>query len=525
MTTFDYVIVGGGTAGCVLANRLSADGRALACCCSRRGRADRYAVDPRPDRLRQDDVPPGLQLGVLRPSPSRRWTAARIYWPRGRCLGGSLVDQRPDLRARPARGLRRVGGGGQPRLGLARRAALLHPQRGQRARRERRCTAPTGRCACSDIRERHELIEAIIAGAGELGVPRTDDFNGGAQEGVGYYQLFTHKGLRCSTAVAYLRPARGRAEPARRDGRARDARAVRRAPRDAASSTGRAGARTRAARAREVMLAAGALQSPQLLQLSGIGPAALLAALRHSGRARAARRRREPAGPPAAAPHLPVHEADHDQRRPRVVVAVAARSACSGSSRARARSRSASTRAGCSRACCPSRRTPDIQFHFATLSADLAGAKPHPFSGFTFSVCQLRPDVARTRAHQVAPTRSRRRRCSRNYLSTERRPPLRASPAVRFARKLAAHARDAALRRRASTGPGRRRRTTTTLLDVLPRLRRHDLPPVRHLQDGRRRHGGRRRPAARARHRGRCAWSTARSCPRWSPATPTRRWS
>ncbi len=59
-----------------------------------------------------------------------------------------------------------------------------------------------GPLACSDIGAKHELIEAIIAGAGELGVPRTDDFNGGVQEGAGYYQLFTKNGLRCSSAVA-----------------------------------------------------------------------------------------------------------------------------------------------------------------------------------------------------------------------------------------------------------------------------------------------------------------------------------
>ena len=88
-----------------------------------------------------------------------------------------------------------------------------------------------GPLACSDIGAKHELIDAIIAGAGELGVPRTDDFNGGEQEGVGYYQLFTRNGLRCSTAVGYLRPARGAVEPDVADRRAGHAHLCSKAPR------------------------------------------------------------------------------------------------------------------------------------------------------------------------------------------------------------------------------------------------------------------------------------------------------
>src|SRR5690606_25634348 len=62
----------------------------------------------------------------------------------------------------------------------------------------------------SDIGEKHPLVDAFIAGAADLGIPRNDDFNGPVQEGAGYYQLTTRNGLRCSAAVAYLRPARRR---------------------------------------------------------------------------------------------------------------------------------------------------------------------------------------------------------------------------------------------------------------------------------------------------------------------------
>ncbi|MFN9941907.1 MAG: GMC family oxidoreductase N-terminal domain-containing protein, partial [bacterium] len=67
-----------------------------------------------------------------------------------------------------------------------------------------------GPLRASDIGRPHELVDAFIDGAVETGIPRNDDFNGATQEGAGYYQLTTHRGLRCSTATAYLRPARGR---------------------------------------------------------------------------------------------------------------------------------------------------------------------------------------------------------------------------------------------------------------------------------------------------------------------------
>ena len=124
----------------------------------------------------------------------------------------------------------------------------------------------------SDIGAKHELIEALIAAGGELGIPRNDDFNGATQEGIGYYQLTTRRGLRCSTAVAYLRPARSRrnlhveteahATRILFDGRMASGVMYRQAGADVAVSA-----------RREVILAAGALQSPQLLQLSGVGPA------------------------------------------------------------------------------------------------------------------------------------------------------------------------------------------------------------------------------------------------------------
>jgi choline dehydrogenase len=287
--------------------------------------------------------------------------------------------------------------------------------------------------ACSDIGAKHELIEAIIRGAGELGVPRTDDFNRGVQEGVGYYQLFTRNGLRCSAAGAYLRPARSRANLVVETG----AQATR-ILFDGTLATGveyrQGGADKRVRATREVILAAGSLQSPQLLQLSGVGPGTLL---QHFGI--------------PVVHHLPgVGENLQDHLQLRLIfkctkpittnddLASPWRSAGIGLQwllRRRGPLAVGINQGGLFTRLSPQSSRPDIQFHFATLSADLAGARPHPFSGFTMSVCQLRPT---SRGHVrlasadplVAPA------MQPNYLSTEVDREY-AVASVKYARKLA----------------------------------------------------------------------------------------
>ena len=232
-------------------------------------------------------------------------------------------------------------------------------------------------------------MEALIAGAGELGVPRNDDFNGGVQEGVGYYQLFTHRGWRCSTAVAYLKPARGRTNLAV-ETNAQATRVLLEEGRAVGVEYRRAG-ETRTARARrEVILAAGALQSPQLLLLSGIGPGAQLA--EHG------------IGVVRDLPGVGENLQDHLQLRllfrcskPITTnddLASWWRSLKIGLRWLVARKGPLAigiNQGGLFTRVLRDSATPDIQFHFATLSADMAGAKPHPFPGFTMSVCQLRP--------------------------------------------------------------------------------------------------------------------------------------
>ena len=213
----------------------------------------------------------------------------RIYWPRGRCLGGSssingliyVRGQRDDYDAWAAAGNR--GWGWDDVLPYFVRSESN--SRGASA-----AHGAGGPLSCSDIGARHELIDAIIAGAGQLGVQRTEDFNAGDSEGVGYYQLFTRRGLRCSTATGYLRPVRSR-QNLDVHTVARATRVVVESGRAKAVEYVRGGVRRTAAARSEVILAAGALQSSQLLQLSGIGPGGTAANLRHPRRLRIAGRR------------------------------------------------------------------------------------------------------------------------------------------------------------------------------------------------------------------------------------------
>ena len=364
--------------------------------------------------------------------PEPQMHGRRIYWPRGRGLGGSssingliyVRGQPQDYDALAAAGNR--GWGWRDVLpyfirseGNARGASAMH--------------GGDGPLACTDIGERHELIEAIIAGAGELGVARTDDFNGGVQEGVGYYQLFTKNGWRCSTAVGYL-DRRAISQSRRRSQRPRDAHRFRR-PRAVGVEYRQGGDTKRAFVSREVILAAGSLQSPQLLQLSGVGPQALL----------------QQVGIPVVHDLPGVGENLQDHLQLRLIfkctkpittnddLASVWRSAKIGLQWLFRRTGPLAVginQGGLFTRVLPESATPDIQFHFATLSADLAGAKPHPFSGFTMSVCQLQPTSrGHVRIKSADPLAAPA--MQPNYLSTERDRTC-AVAGVRFARRLAA---------------------------------------------------------------------------------------
>ncbi len=426
----DYVVVGGGTAGCVLANRLSADGRHRVVLLEA-GPRDTSPWIHLPIGYGKTMVHKTLNWGFYT-EPEPAMNDRPIYWPRGRTLGGSssingLIFVRGQAEDYDHwADLGNDGWGWRDVLPYFIRSE--HNSRGASATH-----GGDGPLWCSDIRHKHELIERIIAGAGEIGVRRTDDFNGGDQEGVGYYQLFTRNGLRCSTAVAYLRPAEGRAN-LRVETDAHATGLILDGKRAVGVRVRQRGRAVEVRAAREVILAAGALQSPQLLLLSGIGPAAAL----------------RPHGIPVQHELAGVGENLQDHLQIRLIYRLTKPITTNDDLRtlfgkARIGLRWLLTRSGplavginqggLFTRVMPGPGTPDIQFHFATLSADMAGGQPHPWSGCTFSVCQLRPESRGTVTLRGAdPFAAPVMRA--NYLATEtdRRCTVEG---IKFARRLA----------------------------------------------------------------------------------------
>lgn len=279
MDTYDYVIVGAGSAGSVLANRLTEDGTTSVCV---------LEAGPR-DWHPYIHIPAGFiktfydkRVNWLYSMEPSQWTGGRrILAPRGKTLGGSSSinghiynrGQRMDFDTWAQMGNRGWG-----------YADVLPYFR----RMERRIGAgdPTfrgrdGTLTVTDIDWRHPLCDAFIEGAVALGIPRNPDYNGAAQEGIAYAQRTIYRGRRMSAARAFLHPAMRRPNLGVKthahtteivlDGRRAVGVRYRRGGRDGPLAEVRA--------TREVILAAGSFNSPQLLQLSGIGPAPLLKSL------------------------------------------------------------------------------------------------------------------------------------------------------------------------------------------------------------------------------------------------------
>ena len=277
--SYDYVIVGAGSAGCILANRLSEDGRHTVCL---------LEAGP-PDRSPYIHIPAGFIKTVVDPkvnwlyeSEPTHWTGGRpIGVPRGKTLGGSSSinghiynrGQRMDFDTWAQFGNR--GWGYADVLPYFRRCERrVGP--GDDTFRGR-----DGPLEVTDLGWTHPLCEAFMDGAGELGIPRNPDYNGAVQEGVSYVQRTAARRRRVSTATAYLAPVRARRNLTVRT-RAHATRILldgRRAAGVEYLRGGRGGERVEVRAAREVIVSGGAINSPQLLQLSGIGPGALLRSL------------------------------------------------------------------------------------------------------------------------------------------------------------------------------------------------------------------------------------------------------
>ncbi len=275
MDETDYIIVGAGSAGCVLAERLSASGKHRVTVLEAGGSDRRFYVqlplgygklfyDPTVNWLYRTEPDPGLN-------------GARDHWPRGRVLGGSSsINAMVWIRGHRADyedwGRENPGWGWDECLTAYR--ALEDNEAGGDAFR-----GQGGPLFVSANRSGlHPLVESYVAACGEAGLAENPDFNGAEQEGAGVYQMTIKAARRNSAARAFLRPAMKRANLRVITG-ALATRVVIEGGR-AVGVEYRQGGETRVLRARaEVILAGGAINSPQLLQLSGIGPGGLLQGL------------------------------------------------------------------------------------------------------------------------------------------------------------------------------------------------------------------------------------------------------
>ena len=404
---YDYIIVGAGSAGCVLANRLSAN-PAHKVLLLEAGPRDWHPFIHMPAGIAKLVSKKGINWDYTT-EPQAQLGQRGLWWPRGRVLGGSSsINAMCYIRGNPGdydewERLGATGWGWDEVLPWFKRAE--HQERGASA-----LHGVDGYLNVADHRHRNVLSGVFLEAAAEAGLPRNEDFNGESQEGVGWYQVTQKNGARWSAAAGYLAAARSRENLTVQTGALAEA-IVFDGDRAAGVRYRRRGKQHTASAAREVIVAGGSINSPQLLMLSGIGPAAQLQrhgiAVRHDA--------------PAVGADLQDHlDACTIYRCTRPVtydrandVAVALnfllfRKGIGTSNIAEA--------GGFTRSSYAQDGRPDIQFHFVPAILDDHGSNRLPGYGFTLHACALRPR-SRGRIELASADPSAKARVFANYLS------------------------------------------------------------------------------------------------------------
>jgi len=412
--TYDYVIVGAGTAGCVLANRLSADPKVRVLLLEAGGKDNYHWVhipvgylycmgNPRTDWMMKTAHEPGLNGRAL-------------PYPRGKVLGGcTSINGMIYMRGQAAdydqwRQMGNAGWGWDDVLPYFRKSEDHHGGADD-------LHGAAGEWKVSTQRLKWDVLEAFLDAAEEFGIPRTTDFNDGSNEGAGFFEVNQKKGVRWNTAKAFLRPVRNRA----------NLRVVTNALAEGLILEGKraVGVRYRVkgkahvARAgREVLLAAGSLNSPKLLELSGIGNSDVLGQFGIQ-----------------VAHELPgVGKNLQDHLQIRTVYKVKGAKTLNQLANSWTGKLSMGLKYAFSQSgplsMAPSQlgiftrsdealATPDLEYHVQPLSTDKLGDPLHPFPAITVSVCNLRP-LSRGTSHIQSTDPAQQPDIRLNYLSAER---------------------------------------------------------------------------------------------------------